>query len=433
MSIFLNVVAFLAIALLPALIIWLTRKNKVLGAVGAIACCYLVGFAFSTIGFSGVDYDKGLTTTVAYVLVALSIPLILFSIDLRSLKKLTRETSVGFSLAIVAVVLVAVAMFFITLTFFPSARLSAMAVGLYTGGTPNLNAIGAALHADQATIAAANVSDTLVGGIYFLFLISLAPKVYEALLGRRVRNSPRADVSFQTEKSEEIMEGAEVAEPVEIAKNTEIAESAEPAEPVQAPLPAAVKRDDYTFGFSVKDWRRVARLAGVFLLAVGCLGVGALLEFLIEGTVGENLLYILLSVSLLGVVFSFVRSVRETEGQYALGMYLILMFSLALSMSIDWRAFLSDILPILGFFACAQLCTIVVHLILCRIFRVSGATALITSTAGVYGPPFIAPVAKAAKRADLIAPGVICGALGLAVGTLLGYGVGELLLLVPVP
>ncbi len=356
---------------------------------------------------------------------ALSIPLILFSIDLRSLKKLTRETAVGFSLAIVAVVLVAVAMFFITLTFFPSARLSAMVVGLYTGGTPNLNAIGAALHADQATIAAANVSDTLVGGIYFLFLISLAPKVYETLLRRRVCKVPRADVGFDVETAKETLAEAAPAEDI----SAEEAEAAQVAEP----LPETTKRDDYTFGFSVKDWRRVARLAGVFLLAVGCLGVGALLEFLIEGTVGENLLYILLSVSLLGVAFSFIRPIRETEGQYALGMYLILMFSLALSMSIDWRAFLSDILPILGYFACAQLCTVIVHLILCRIFRVSGATALITSTAGVYGPPFIAPVAKAAKRADLIAPGVICGALGLAVGTLLGYGIGELLLLVPIP
>lgn len=48
----------------------------------------------------------------------------------------------------------------------------------------------------------------------------------------------------------------------------------------------------------------------------------------------------------------------------------------------------------------------------------------------MYGPPFIAPVAKAAGRSDLIAPGVICGALGLAVGTLLGIGMGGLYLLI---
>ncbi len=406
----LTVLALLCIFLLPFGVVWLTRRSKIVGAVGAIACCYLIGFAFSTIGLSGTSYDKGLTTTVAYILVALSIPLILFSIDLRALKQLTRGTAVGYSLCIVSAVVVAVAMFFITRSFFPSADLSAMIVGLYTGGTPNLNAIGAAMGSAMGRdveqtrniLNAANVSDTLVGGIYFLLLISIAPKVYAFFLDKKrgKKKEPLPAPAFE--------EGKEDAAACELSAKT----------------------DDYAFGFSVKDKKSVLRLVGAFLLSVGCLGVGALLEFLIEGTVGENLLYILLSVSTLGVAFSFIRPIREIKGQYSLGMYLILMFSLALSMSIDWTVFLSDILPTLAFFACAQASVILLHLLLCKIFRVDGATAIVTSTAGVYGPPFIAPVAKAANRPDLIAPGVICGALGLAVGTLLGYGVGMLLLLV---
>ena len=387
-----TVFAILCILALPAPIIWLTRRNKILGAIGAIACCYLVGFAFSTIGLSGFSYDKGLTTTIAYVIVALSIPLILFSIDLRALKKLTRDMAVGYSLCIVAVIAVAFLMFFITMSFFPSANLSAMIVGLYTGGTPNMNGIGAALGVSSEVLSAANVSDTLVGGLYFLFLISVAPKCYRFLLKRKGEKEPLPELQ-------------------------EIGE--------QEPK----KTDDYTFGFSIKDKRSVLKLVGAFFLAVGCLGVGVLLELLIEGTVGENLLYILLAVSVLGVAFSFIKPIREIKGQYPLGMYLILMFSLALSMSIDWSVFLSDILPTLAFFACAQVGTILVHILLCKIFRVNGDAAIVTSTAGVYGPPFIAPVAKAANRSDLIAPGVICGALGLAIGTLLGVGIGQLLLL----
>ena len=388
----LTVIAILCVFCLPAPIVWLTRKNKILGAIGAIACCYLVGFAFSTIGLSGVSYDKGLTTTVAYVLVALSIPLILFSIDLRSVKKLTKGTVVGYSLCIVAVVAVAVAAYFITVSFFPSLELSAMIVGLYTGGTPNMNAIGAAMGVESNVLSAANVSDTLVGGVYFLLLVSVAPKFYRFLLNRRKRKQPLATPAQEGEFSAE-------------------------------------KTDDFAFGISIKDKKSILKLIGAFFLAVGCLGVGVLLEVLIEGTVGENLLYILLSVSVLGVGLSFIRPVREIKGQYTLGMYLILMFSLALSMSIDWSVFLTDILPTLAFFACAQVSVILLHLLLCKIFGVDGDTAVITSTAGVYGPPFIAPVAKASNRPDLIAPGVICGALGLAVGTLLGIGVGQLLLL----
>ena len=406
MELFLTILGILCIFGLPILIVWLTRINKILGAIGAIACCYIVGFIFSTIGLSGVSYDKDLTMTIAYVLVALSIPLILFSIDLREVKKLAKSTVIGYTLCIVSAVVVAVAMFFITLSFFPSANLSAMIVGLYTGGTPNLNAIGAAMGAGRESIAAANVSDTLVGGIYFLLLISIAPKIYKKILSRRKK--PMTEPTF-TESGEAVEATSEEAEP-------------EKAVPQQ-------KQDDYRFGFSIKDKKSVLKLVGAFFLAVGCLGVGALLEFLIEGTVGSNLLYILLSVSILGVAFSFIRPIREIKGQYTLGMYLILMFSLALSMSIDWTVFLTDILPTLAFFACAQVCVILLHIFLCWIFRIDGDTAIITSTAGIYGPPFIAPAAKASNRPDLIAPGVICGALGLAIGTLLGFGVGQFLLI----
>ena len=416
MTLALTIGAIACIFGLPVLIVWLTRKSKVLGFIGAIACCYLVGFAFSTIGLSGTSYDKELTTTIAYVLVALSIPLILFSIDLRSVKKLTKNTVVGYSLCIISAIAVAVAMFFITLKFFPSANLAAMVIGLYTGGTPNLNAIGAAMGAGTETISAANVSDTLVGGLYFLLLITVAPKFYQLFCGRwrKQKKAPMSEPTFKTANEE-------------AAASEEKAETSEGEAGEEKP---AKKTDDYTFGFSIKDKKSVGKLIGAFFLSVGCLGIGALLEFLIEGTVGSNLIYILLSVSILGVVFSFVKPIREIKGQYPLGMYLILMFSLALSMSIDWSVFLQDILPTLAFFACAQVSVILLHLVLCKICRVDGDTAIVTSTAGIYGPPFIAPVCKAAKRPDLIAPGVICGALGLAIGTLLGWGVGMLLLLV---
>ena len=387
-----TLLALLCIFCLPAPIVWLTRRNRILGTIGAIACCYIVGFAFSAVGLTGVTYDKGLTTTVAYVLVALSIPLILFSIDLKAVKKLTKATVIGYSLCIVAVIAVAVGMFLLSKDFFRSTDYSAMIVGLYTGGTPNMNAIGAAMGAKSNVLSAANVSDTVVGGIYFLLLISIAPGLYRCVLkGGKYAQAPAAT----------LQEG----------------------EPPEA-------KDDFYFGISLKDKSSMVKLALALLLAVVCVGVGAILELLVEGTVGENLIYILLSVSILGVILSLVKPIRQIKGQYTLGMYLVLMFSLALSMSIDWSVFLSDILPTLAFFACAQVCVILLHILLCKVFGVDGDTAIITSTAGVYGPPFIAPVAKAAGRRDLIAPGVICGALGLAIGTLLGIGVGQFLLLI---
>ncbi len=399
MNVALTVIALICVVTLPVLIIYLTRINKAIGVIGAVACCYIVGFAFSTIGFTGYGYDKSLISTVAYVLVALSIPLILFSIDLRALKKLTRGTVVGYTLCIVSAIAVAVAAFFITFKFFPSAKLAAMSVGLYTGGTPNLNAIGAGLNAGETTIAAANVSDTIVGGVYFLLLVSVAPRIYSKILDGRKKAVAQPMPQSDDDKKNTAAEGG-------------------------------ARRDDYSFGFGIRDWKSILKLVGALALSVGCLGVGALLEYVAEGTVGENLLYILLSVSVLGVALSFIKPIREIKGEYSLGSYLILCFSLALSMSIDWKQLSVEILPTLAFFAGCQLSVIILHALLCKIFRVDAYSAIITSTAGIYGPPFIAPVANACKRQDMIAPGVICGALGLAIGTLLGLGVGKLLLLI---
>ncbi|MCI8368521.1 MAG: DUF819 family protein [Clostridia bacterium] len=424
----LTVIAVIAIFTLPIFIVWLTRKFRLLGAVGAIVICYLVGFAFSAIGLSGHDYDKGLTTTIAYVLVALSIPLVLFSINLKSVKTLAKGTVIGYSLCIVSAVIVAVAMFFITRLFMEGTdKLAAMTIGLYTGGTPNLNAIGISLKAGSENISAANLSDSIVGGLYFLLIISVMPKVYGAILKRREKRAGGKKGARNAAVSDSGASAAADANPINGTREASADEQAVTVEsaPVEEP-----KKDDYTFGFSIKDKKSVLKLIGAFFLAVACLGVGALLEFLIEGTVGENLLYILIAVSVGGVALSFITPVREIKGQYPLGMYLILFFSIALAMSIDWTVFLTDILPTLAFFAVAQISVVLIHLLLCKIFRIDGDTALITSTAGVYGPPFIAPAAKACRRPDLIAPGIICASLGLAIGTVLGYGVGMLFMLV---
>ena len=47
-------------------------------------------------------------------------------------------------------------------------------VGLYTGGTPNLAAIGAALNVDANTFILTHTYDMVIGGICLLFLMTLA-------------------------------------------------------------------------------------------------------------------------------------------------------------------------------------------------------------------------------------------------------------------
>lgn len=382
----------LIIMLLPALILRLVRRFSLLRKIGAVALCYGCGFLLALLP---IPYDKRISQLTASILVALAIPLILFGFDLRSVRRLAKPILAGFGLQVAATAITAGAAGMIAsrlgLDFAP--QLGGMTIGLYTGGTPNLIAVGSALLPREAAarvITAANTADFLVGGVWFLVLVTVGRPLYRRVLGSHGAERPGAETG----------EGSEAAE----------------------------IQNEYDYRSIPRDRKHLLRLAGVCGLAVLCLGVGAGLELLVNGNL-DGSLYIMLSVSILGLAGSFIRPVRETKGSYQLGQYLVLMFSLGLSMSVDPGVLVRSLLPTLGFFAAVQLGCILVHLLLCRLFRIDAGAALITNTAGVYGPPFIAPAANAFGDRSLIAPGIICGVLGLMVGNLLGIGAGAALAL----
>lgn len=377
----LTVALILVIIAAPALILRLTRVSKLLSGIGAITLCYILGFILALLP---IPYDKTLSQDVASVFIALAIPLVLFSFDVMSVRKLAGRTLLSFILVIVSVTVVASCAAFIGSRngITESAAYGGMAAGLYTGGTPNMFAIGSALLKDVTLINIANIADSIIGGIYFMLVLLFLGKVYRRFLGGRGGSA----------------------------------------------LPAGEKDTAAEYDFSVikRDKSSLLKLLGTVLLAALCLCVGVLIEILINGNMSGSL-YIMITVSVLGILISFIKPVREVKGSYQVGQYLILVFSLGLSMSIDLSKLVSSIIPTFLFFAGVQLASILLHFILCRLFRVEGGIALVTIIAGIYGPPFVAPTANACGDRSLIAPGVICGTLGLVCGNLLGIGLGSLL------
>lgn len=381
MDILVSLITVLFVCLVPFPVLKLCKKSRKMRSLGPVTVCYALGFLVSLLP---IPYEKDLAQTAASVAVAVAIPLIVSGFDVRKIKNLAKSSLISFLLVIVSVI--AVSSGFAVIAGYcgadEPAAMAGMATGLYIGGTPNLFAVGKALCKDLTTVNLANVSDSLFGGIYFMLVITVIRKVYLKFLGKRKEGSASADLPPEENFDE------------------------------YAPLP--------------KSGGGRAKLAGVFLLSVLCLAAGVLLEILINGNT-DGSLYIMLTVSLLGVALSFIRPVRETEGSYPLGQYLVLVFSLGLGMSIDLGKLIGGILPTLLFFAGVQTVSLLLHFFLCKLFRIDGATALVTGIAGIYGPPFIAPVANSVKDRALILPGVILGTLGLTVGNLLGIGIGSLL------
>lgn len=421
-----TILAIAVILFAPIGIIFLTKKVKFFGIIGAVALCYVLGLILAV---TGIPYDKTVTTELTNYTIPIAIPLILFSLNLSSAKKLAKKSLLSFVLVCVSVTIVVTAAFFIARPYFANAaQFAGMTSGLYTGGTPNLNAIGLALGLDTDVIGLANTSDFIVGGVYFLFLITLAKPVYSFFLdGKKKNKQVMADTATAevasahrtTVKTAGVVEGSQAS--AEVSANGV-------SEEEQKFI------DNYSAEYSIVklDGKKgIGRLILVILLAVGCFGVSAGIGWLIAGNMSDTVFMtiLMLGVTALGIGFSFWKPVKETKGTFQAGHYVILMFSLAISMSLDLSVLVGSILPVLLFMACVQTATVILHLILCKLCKIDADTAIITSTAGVYGPAFIPPMAQTLKNQNVMIPGLVSGILGYALGTFLGIGLGNLFLL----
>lgn len=376
MTIVWNVLVVLLMAVGPRAMVLLSKRFRVLGMLGPVFLCYAAGILLSLI-----IPEKGIAMDLSEILVPIAIPLILFSADLSGLKRLAKPMLNSFLLVAVAVSLVASVSYFLYRNVIPDAyKYAGMIIGLYTGGTPNLMAIGAALNVSDSHIVLANAADVVVGGTYFLLLISVMPRLARKFLKPFVKQEQSADEQYLAK----------------LEKNF---------------IPEKEK-------FSVDT---ILRHIPAVLLAILSLAIAAGLALLFTGKL--DVVIIMLVVTTCGIGFSFIKKVREAPGTYTVGQYLILMFSFGIGLSFNFGTLNKEALLLLAMFATAQFGSLIVHLLLCKLCKIDADTSLITSTAGIYGPAFIVPVAEALENREVVLPGLICGIFGYAIGNYLGIGI----------
>lgn len=364
-------VQVIIIALMPALLIQGTNRQKILKFMGPIILAYAVGIIMANI--PGVAWDRDLSMTVSEIAVPVAIPLVLMSTNLIKWFSLARTTVVSFVLMMAAALLASLMTVLIFRKQVDNAwQLAGMLTGCYTGGTPNLVAIGLSLEVPGTDVVLANTSDMLIGGIYFLLLTSVMKHVYRKVL------PPFKALD---------------------AVDTEI-------EPFMKPVfGKGIKKGLGSIGFTV----------GLAILAAG-VAIG--LSIVVFGSI--MLVPILFLVSSFGIGLSFIKRFHRIEGTWNIAEYVILLFSIGLGGTVDLKEFFGASPMMLLYVATMMFGALVIHLILCRIFSIDADTAMITSTAGVYGPAFIAPVAKALDNQKIIVSGLITGLAGYAVGNYMG-------------
>ena len=163
------------IFLLPALTIYLEKHYKIFKLLSPILLCYVAGIISGNIPF--ITLDKELLKKVTIVSICLAIPLLLFSSNFIKWLKHAKETLLSFFLGVAGVVISSIIAYSIFKGSIEESReASAMMIGVYTGGTPNMMAIGMALGVKEEIIVLLNSADILFSSIYLIFLITIAQR-----------------------------------------------------------------------------------------------------------------------------------------------------------------------------------------------------------------------------------------------------------------
>lgn len=408
--------------LAPVLLIYLCQKFNTLNRIGAVVLAYALGLLFGNIGIlpspseafknilghrTGIpkeDFLKvsqklnlpetdfianqvaNLQDILITIIIPIAIPLLLFSLDLRKWLKLAKGALLSLILAMVSLLIVIFIGYFLYSDSITDAwQVAGMLIGVYTGGTPNLAAIGTALNVNPDIFILTHTYDLIIGAVALLFLMTVGQRLFHTFL-------PKFN---PVRKGENVFHLAEDDEHIENFDNL----------------------------FRKKE---IPDLLKAFGLSVFIFAVGGGLSLLVPKS--AQTVTAILSITTLGLLASLIKPVNRLKSSFALGMYFIVVFSLVVSSMANLQnMFQIEFLQLFLYVLIVVVGSMIIHVGLSRIFKIDADTTIIAITALTYSPPFVPAVASALKNKNVIISGLTIGILGYAFGTYLGVLIATIL------
>jgi len=407
----------------PLLIIIICKKWSILQKLGTIVLAYGFGLLLGSSGFfpegsnqyklalqgkaslSGAEIERmineGLIPAedkfvnqiatvqdiIPSIVVPLAFPLLLFSLNIKRWLRYAKKGFISVALAIIAGLVMVTAGFFIWKDSIPDSwKLAGMFEGIYTGGTPNFVAIKMALNVDPNLFVIVSTYDMVVGAGLVLFFITIAPGIFRFILPK-----------FTEEKGISVEAEA-------IAKETE-------------------NLDDFSGMLNRNTFIPLMKALGISVIIFALAGGLSLALPMLP-----QMVVVILSITTLAILTSLIKSVNRIEKTFQLGMYLILVFSLTIASMADLKSMFGiGMLNLILFISWCYFGSLILHLILAKIFRVDADNFLITATAFIFSPPFVPLVANALKNKDVIVTGITGGIIGYILGNYFGVALAYFL------
>jgi uncharacterized membrane protein len=406
---------FLFYFLTPFFILFLCKKSKTIKKIGAIILAYITGIIFGNIGIiprasdafrnllSGKTfiphtdavelYGQGVLKQsdlllnqigstqdlIMTIVIPLSIPLLLFSLDLKNSFKTIKKSIFSTAIAIFSLIVCVTGGYLLFKDTIPEAwKIAGMMMGLYTGGTPNLAALGTALDVQPNLFIMTHTYDLIIGVMLLLFFITVAQRLFNHIL-------PHFNGRDHRKKTKELIKESEV--PDNLLDNLK--------------------------------WKNILPLAKALGIAILIFAIGGGLSMLLPAEF--QMAVVILSITSLGIGAAFIPGISKIEKTFELGMYFILVFSITVSSMADLHTiFRIEMLDLFLYVAIAVIGSMLVHVFLSIIFKIDTDTTIVTITALSMSPPFVPVVAGALKNKEIIVAGITVGVFGYAIGNFLG-------------
>ena len=377
-----TITAVLIYLLFPVIIILLFQRFVIVQKIGTVLFAYFIGIVMALSGLFPAPAESIEMRTIQdwfmNITVPLAIPLMLFNCNFKLWTKSLPKTFTALICGLIAIVVSVI----ISYLVFKSSKiqdlpdLSALMVGIYTGGTMNFAAIGKALNIDPNLLITSLTFEMLITFPFIVFLIAGGFRIFRKFL-------PYSDKSITIEINGNDLENGSF--------------------------------ESYKGMLQKSTFPKTLIGLGLSFLFMA---IGAGLSILITGKLNE--LVVILTITTLGILASFNQKVRELPKTFELGMFFILIFSIVVASQFDIQSISKDVFNIFWFVLVVLCLSIFVHFLLCRLFKVSGDLFTVAIVGMLCSPPFIPPVVGAMRNKKVLISGIVIGLIGYAVGTYLG-------------
>jgi len=417
---------FLFYIIIPVMIIYLEGKYSIVKKAGAVLICYVIGALIGNIGLfpahsaaylellketghAFIPFDKikelfaaGQVTAddvtrngisfmqdkLSAITVLLALPLILFSMDVKSWFSQAGHAM----LSLVIGLFTGVFMIFVGYWMFKGdiediGNIGGMLVGIYTGGTPNMAAIKTALGVSNEVYLLTHTYEMFLGALYLVFIFSIGQKVFLLFLPAYKSHKKTTEKEVETEA-----------------------------------LDLEKKFESYEGIFKRKTFMPLLAAFGLSVLILGVsFVVGNLFPKEYTNTV------IVLLVTSFGIGFSFIPKIKNIKLTFQVGMYIILIFCLAVASMADASKLANISLSLFYYVGIAMFGSHILHALIAKFFKIDADTVIISGSALICSPPFVPVVAASLRNREIIMTGLTVGIAGYAVGNFLGILIAGIL------